>query len=140
MRPTYESSADRDREAAVATFYAEKTGVEMKRCPKFYPCDWAAMKGKELLALVEIKVRSKRYGTLMLSLHKASTMIHYAAVADCEPIVIVRWLDVGEVGFANLMQVSRRASWGGRADRGDSQDEEPVIHVPTEEFSVVPFA
>lgn len=113
--------------------------VQAFRCPKYYPFDWSLVADPgELTALLECKIRRRRFGSAyMVSLHKVAEMRAYAATAQCDPILGVYWELEDEVGIVNLLHCNMSSGIGGRRDRGDSQDREPVIFIPYREFTPV---
>ncbi len=136
MRPVYETSEMKQREEIVANLYARIAKLKIRRCPKFYPCDWVALDEDDrfLKSLIEIKIREVQYPDYMISLHKVTQMIHCAAVAGINPMLVVWWRDKRELGVVNLMTCERTTGYGGRSDRGDPQDMEPVVRIALAEF------
>lgn len=143
MRPTYENELDRVREAKVAKVVCDHlmTGSEefmqAVRCPKYYPCDWGILKDgvtRDLTHLLEVKVRGKSYPEYMISLQKVKEIVSCAAVGGLVPLLAVYWEDEREMGIVDLLQCNRRAGVGGRTDRGDAQDIEPMVFIPRTEF------
>lgn len=135
MRTTYETEGDREKESALAKFYSQHSGLTLRRCPRFYPCDWAALNSDgELTALIEIKARTRRYSTYMVSLHKVTALLSMAEVSACKPLLLVWFEDSATVMLANLATTKCYKRWGGRDDRGDDQDQEPVLKFWLDEF------
>jgi hypothetical protein len=100
--------------------------------PISYHFDYLLMADDGPWALVEIKIRRQRYETLILGVQKAVMMRFYAAQMGIRPLLVVQW---DATYFTQLRPVmDYRVDWGGRWDRGDDQDMEPVIHIPSNEF------
>lgn len=144
MRATYETELDRKREKRLAEVVAANIQsedlIKAARCPRYYPCDWVlyrVAKDNPVHSLLEAKVRSRRYPRYMLSLSKASNIVHQAAFGGVGALLSVYWEDEREVGIVDLMSCSREAGFSGRRDRGDWQDVEPVIYIPTSEFTII---
>lgn len=139
MRPMYESKDDLFNEQAVASYIAAKRpGLFWRKLPVAYPLDYAFFDGKNNLRFfAEIKCRrvaSTNFPTFILSLHKwdSGNRIANGAV----PVyLIVRWTD--RIGSLRFRPVTRECDirLGGRTDRKDVQDMEPVIHLPTKNFA-----
>lgn len=148
MRPNYENELDRLREARVASYvaawYDQQRGGEMvtaRRCRRYYPCDWLLVEETSkpvVFGLLEIKVREQQYGDYMLSLGKASQIVHMAGYAGLLPMLAVYWQDIHKIGIVDLGGCSRECVVGGRTDRGDKDDIEPVIYIPNKDFFLIP--
>jgi hypothetical protein len=144
-RPAYETESDRSRELAVALHVAEPRLMTPHRTPRYYPCDWlfqpqADSSGNREHWLAEIKVRDATYSSYMLSLHKAAQLLTMGVAGGFMPVLIVAWLDRGEVGLCELRTGILRPGYGGRKDRGDKQDMEPVVLVARKHFLVERFS
>lgn len=136
-RPLYETSRDSDNERKVAEQIGSCTGSVMKKNPKAYPIDWCAYKSSKLTAWIEIKCRSNakdKYPTLLLSYHKIVDGINLSATSGASFMLFVRFTDGVFYWRCPKDVTSYRVDNGGRTDRNDSQDMEPVIHIPMEEF------
>lgn len=90
--------------------------------------------------LVEVKIRQRAYDRYMLSLHKATTMLVMAATSAFMPVLVVAWTDKREVGVCDLRSVRMEPGIGGRKDRGDEQDVEPVVFFSRSAFLLEPFS
>lgn len=134
MRPLYESSEDLANEQQVAKFLSEKWGCTFKKLPISYHIDWVVMRDKPQ-AFVELKCRkneSKKYPTLLLSLNKWMRGKELSKELGIPFIVAVKWTDGVFFHTAGSADVSY--GFGGRTDREDSQDIEPVVLIPVENF------
>lgn len=127
-RPRYESADDRTRELAVAQAVFDPYGVTLAKLPVAYEADFAVVRGERVIGVAEVKVRSRAYETLLLSLHKAQSLRGFAQcglrawLLLCVPSgVYVRRVEPWDLADIRM---------GGRTDRGDWQDVEPVVHVP----------
>lgn len=97
------------------------------KMPKAYEVDFAVMRSGRVVGVVEVKVRSRHYPEIILSLHKAQALRRFAAwglharliVATPEGVFLHRV--TSEVTPITL---------GGRTDRGDPDDVEPVVRYP----------
>jgi hypothetical protein len=112
--------------------------VDFHKLPRAYHVDWMLTKRGEAKAFAELKCRNNprsQYPTLMLSMHK---WMHGKAMAQeigGKFLVIVKWSDGIFYHTQGWCDVTYGV--GGRKDRGDSQDIEPVVHIPTDYFKRV---
>lgn len=133
MRPTYENEQSLAVEEKTMAAAAKVWGVDYQKLPKQYRIDWALSR-KKIVCWCECKRRwnnKDAYPTLILSLSKVMHGVEMYKATEIPFVVIVEWNDgiywnkidkVGEIGF------------GGRKDRGDWQDIEPVVHIPVTDF------
>lgn len=142
MRPRYETHGDLENEQAVATAFCDRFGLRgVKLSESLYGIDWAFFKNTTLRAYGEVKCRtnpSALYPTYMLSAAKWSKGRTLALNAGVPFIVIVRFTDgifyfTAKAGDPMPLEVKL----GGRADRGDRFDQEPVIHIPMTKFTAL---
>jgi hypothetical protein len=143
----YESEKDRERESVVIKDICKQWGVEAKKMPIRYEFDYMLTKADmdswnlnpKMVGILEIKCRSAKYDTLIISMQKIATMQMYSQQFELPAILVVSW--PGEESQYTILHQPRTASyrieWGGRRDRGDHQDEEPVVHIPVEHFHPV---
>lgn len=137
MRPLYESATDVANETAVAKQLGDATGSVMKKNPKAYEIDWCAYKNGKLTAWVEIKCRKNAkdaYPTLLLSYKKIISGCLMTQFSGAAFILCVRFTDGVYFWKCPADVKDYRVDNGGRTDRNDSQDMEPVIHIPMREF------
>ena len=133
-RPLYESQADLQNELQVAEHLNKVWHCKFHKLPMSYNVDWMIMRDIPV-AFAELKCRkndSTRYPTLMLSLNKWVKGSQFANELDVPFFIICRWTDglfFHEVGSNPVTY-----GIGGRTDRGDSQDTEPVVYIPVESF------
>ena len=138
MRPIYETSADLQREKEVQETLYLMWEVEFHKLPRAYHIDWMLTKKNETKAFAELKCRNNsrhQYPTLMLSMHKWMHGKSMAQEINGQFLVIVKWTDgifYHKQGWCDVTY-----GVGGRKDRGDSQDIEPVVYIPTDFFKRV---
>jgi hypothetical protein len=124
----YESAHDRERERAVAEATFGPHGLSVRKLPLAYEVDFAVLRGERVVGVVEVKVRGRAYETLLLSLHKLQ------ALQRCARSGLRAWVlvSVPEGVYAQRIRPDEPVDvrWGGRTDRGDPQDVEPVAHLP----------
>ncbi len=140
-RPLYETDADRSREADVAKTFCEAHGLEAVKLGAKYGADFGVMRGRHLLGALEIKVRNREYPEMMLALTKCQGLRElaawglmvravfampsgiYAQPITCEVVPRQGGFHVEGNGYG--------AGWiglGGRTDRDDPDDVEPVVY------------
>tara|TARA_R110000824_G_scaffold339480_2_gene525996 strand:- start:100 stop:522 length:423 start_codon:yes stop_codon:yes gene_type:complete len=135
MRPTYETSADLRNERDVATFIGHQWGVEMAKTPAKYPYDYVAMEGGKAFALIEIKCRNNeasKYETYIISLDKIVQCQISATIGQIAFYLVVQFTD--KLLWWEFSQKEFHIGHGGRFDRGDRQDVEPLVHIPMSYF------
>lgn len=134
MTTQYESEQDRLNEDLIVRLLCERWNCEARKLPKRYGFDYALFRSS-LVGLLEIKCRKKKYDTLIISLAKYIRMLQWADTLSLPAILCVRW--PGEYQYTILERRFLRdhaIEWGGRKDRDDDQDQEPVVHIPVEKY------
>ena len=137
MRPSYETEADRMRQKAVADFVAEKFGARFISTPRQYPFDYLVQfdDGAPML-LCEIKCRTRRRLSAESWILSAMKFVHARTFRDTfgvDTIFVFRFGD-GEVAYFDALARKRELGFGGRSDRNDPQDMEPVARIMSTEF------
>ena len=136
MRPRYERPRDLTNEQRVAARMKER-GIELHKLPMSYRLDFAMFRDGKLRGFAETKARNNRfrsYPTLMISLGKVMAARQLAEISDTRSVLLVKFLDeIVWCDFASSFEVAM----GGRWDRGDDDDVEPVAHYPIEAFKIV---
>lgn len=125
-RPTYETSADKSRERAVVDAVAARTKLTAKKLKKYSEVDFCLLKGDRVVGVAEVKVRGRDYKELFISLTKVQALRDLAAVGLAARIIFatpsgIYLQDIGP------LEIMGWIGWGGRADRGDDQDQEMVV-------------
>lgn len=130
-RPFYETSEQRAREDAVALFVAG-----LRNCAEFaFPPGSSVDRvliGTDgaVRALLEIKTRTTKstaYPTYSVSLERATYLSHVAARLRVPAIIAIDWTDC--LGLLNPVTTpADRVEMGGRTDRQDEKDIEPMLH------------
>lgn len=142
MRPTYETQADQQHEQAVVDLLCRKWDCSAHKTPKFYSVDWSLGKGRVVKAMAEIKFRNASYPTYILSLHKWVDMCTSSIMSGLPYLLVVCWPEDGKRVVRYLRAehgVHDRVIHGGRTDRGDSQDVEPLVEISVSKFKLVGF-
>jgi len=137
MRMRYESASDLENEAKVAELLCDRWGCQSRKNPDRYRFDFAFMRGNALSALVEIKCRqnaSADFKEYMVAADKVLASRQWAGTG-VKCLLVVRWSDV--VGFVSCDDPSIRFGFGGRTDRGDAADMEPMAFIPVASFKIL---
>ena len=137
MRPTYETIDDLRNERNVIEAFCNPFDYQYAKMPKQYHLDYCVLKQDKVVGFCEVKVRTNnhnQYDTLLLSLSKVSAANGLKNASGINSILLVKWKDkFGYTYFKNDWPVMV----GGRKDRNDWQDIEPVVHIPISEFKFV---
>lgn len=140
-RPKYESPADLAAERHVARLIEREWKAQLQKLPDQYKLDFAAYRDGELVAWLEIKNRTHAagaYPTLILSVAKWHAGVALAVTSGCPFLVVANFVDGAKfVRYSRGKVLDVRYGPGGRTDRGDAQDQEPVIHIPMELFKPI---
>lgn len=137
MRPTYESSGDRNNEIAISEHLSSIWNCNFKKLPMSYYIDWILMKDAGPVAVAEVKCRrnsSTQYDTLMLSLAKWMNGKRLAQELSVPFLIIVQWTD--GLFYAKPESIITYG-FGGRTDRNDSQDVEPMVYINIDQFKKI---
>jgi hypothetical protein len=134
----YESSHDLDQEQSVASVLSKAWNCEFHKLPISYHVDWMLMREGKGVAFAELKSRkvpSTQYKTLMLSLSKWIKGNDLRRATTLPFLIIAKFTD----GIFYLDSYSADVDFGigGRTDRGDSQDIEPVVYMEIQHFKKV---
>jgi hypothetical protein len=123
VRPLYENEQTLKAEKAVAEQLEKKWRCKLYKLPISYRADYLAIRDKPV-AVIEIKCRGRKYPKMFLSLHK---FLEAQALAEklSVPFLLVYGFPEG-VWWGNVTQYPLEIEVGGRTDRGDWQDTEPM--------------
>lgn len=138
MRPLYETPKDKARALSVAVTLAGAWGY--RTCtptPDLHVADFILQDHVSGVgpAIVEVKCRTNRkdaYPTYMLSKAKYDRLLELCADnPGTSAVLIVSWADA--VG-ACILPAEHTVGRGGRWDRGDARDVEPIVYIPISAF------
>ena len=135
MRPIYENGATLAAEEATIRRVADRWGVTFQKLPIQYRVDWALIRDGKVACWCECKRRHNnkgKYPSLMLSLSKVTHGLELARQTGLPFLVVVEWDDCLAYWKADRISGVRL---GGRVDRGDWQDVEPVVDIGIELFT-----
>jgi len=140
-RPLYETQADRRREASVAAIISQKLNVKLVKLPIRYCLDYAAydIETRILKSWHEIKCRNYaslalfKYDYLIVSLAKVMSGLQLAQTTEKPFYIYWSFMD-NSIYFieiiSELIKEVADIKSGGRIDRGDPQDVEPMLCFP----------
>lgn len=137
-RPRYETDKDLQGEKEVADYLKEAHQLRCYKMPTSYRLDWIVFApGAKLHGFMELKTRKvkmNKYPSLLLSLGKYAAGCNLARMTGSGFWVAARWTDT--LGFCRVddIIIDIDIGMGGRTDRGDKDDFEPVVHLPISEF------
>jgi len=135
-RPIYESPGDRDAERAVIESVCSRWKATYIKLPKAYNVDYLISTRKGPRAWIEVKCRGRWYDEMLISLNKVYAGQRHAEMTGLPFIMMycvgddIRWIDLTNASLRG--ESGLKLSVGGRTDRGDSQDVEPVVMIPVE--------
>lgn len=137
-RPVYETSRTMEAERQTIERVSKAWDVKFSKMPKFYRVDWAAVNPQgKVIGWAECKRRhtgKDSYKTFIISLGKALAGLELYEQTGIPFLIIVEWND--GLGYYKLKEIdSASIEVGGRFDRGDAQDIEPLLHIPITKFT-----
>jgi hypothetical protein len=138
MRQRHETEADLERERQAASKFSRRRKCVLHKLPIFYEIDYLIEFQGLIRGVLEVKCRdfhSYDYGTIFLSLHKYKALCEYGRLVGGTADLVVQLRD--KMLTANLLSYhpsSMRIAFGGRTDREEPQDQEPVLHIPIDWF------
>lgn len=141
-RPIYETQADRVRQAVAIRTLAKATKSEAVPTESLARWDYEMRRNGVVAAIVEVKCRNCRmshHQTYMIGLAKALRLRQAALELKVAGVLLVAWQD--GTGWLRV-DVGNHEDWqtgmGGRTDRNDPMDTEPVAHFPMAWFRMLP--
>lgn len=103
--------------------------------PRRYPLDRAVVDGRgRVRALIEVKCRRYARGTYPDYMVSAMKIAEAMAVAGTMAVPVILAVRLRDALLWHRVAPPYEARIGGRRDRGDPDDVEPVLHIPFEQF------
>ena len=135
----HETEADRRAEWEIVNELLARWGARAKKLHLKYKLDFMVYKSNKAIAWVEAKDRPtwEGYETYLLGFHKWCGAHQYLSFSRLPTVIAVRLkgqLMTYNVAPYDLGEFDIRE--GGRMDRDETADIEPVIHIPIEKFSL----
>tara|TARA_R110002051_G_scaffold129590_2_gene203273 strand:- start:11996 stop:12397 length:402 start_codon:yes stop_codon:yes gene_type:complete len=129
LRTQYESKEDRSIERELIDAYVSPKACKL---PKSYGFDFLVPQESGLQEAWEVKRRKKRYDTWFISLLKLLKAQQYEAIG----IKANALVDIaGNIYTVRLTETPYYIEWGGRSDRNDLADQEPMVHYKLKDMS-----
>jgi hypothetical protein len=128
------------KETALINRVVPLWGVIADKNPEWHKIDFslAVVSRQPIIGFVEAKCRNcdhERYPTFFVSLTKYMSACEVARFTGIPTYFLVEWLD--QTKYVRVPCRTTGVCMGGRLDRGNPDDMEPVIHIPTTEFRPV---
>ena len=138
-RPIYETQKDLANENSMKAILEAKWQCELNKCPMKYNVEWFAKRGKDYVAFVEFKHRHTlsfdKYPRYMMSLDKWIRAQELSKEVRVPFIMVITFAEGTYYGVFNYNDVhDTKYMFGGRYDRGDPQDVEPMVLLPLKKF------
>lgn len=135
----YENDETLAQERTAITVVAEKWGASVVKLPRRYSADFALLRTNSVKAWVEFKGRKNpmgKYPTYTVSLYKYMNLCALTRDTGIPSFLIVEWEDC--VGYTPI-PVEHQIIFSGRKDRGDWEDQEPMVEIANSAFRVIAF-
>jgi hypothetical protein len=142
MRELYEDEASLSKEEQFAMEIERVKGYQLIKLPMVYNADFAAIKPENnghyetVVGVLELKCRKGnfgRYPSLLISKNKIDSIVSRWNLKKHFFVIAVRWDDV-DVYYQWRGTDDHEVVIGGRSDRRDWQDREPVYMIHNEYF------
>ena len=131
MRVQYESEQDRNIERHLIN---EFVSTKAKKLPKSYGFDFLVKNG-ERPQVWEVKRRNKAYETWFVSLLKLLKAKQYEDLG----IEAYALVEIEGIPYrVRLTETPHHIGWGGRKDRNDVADQEPMVHYKLSDMEKLP--
>jgi hypothetical protein len=137
MRPLYETKINLNSEIKVMDYVSQCWNVVYFKLPMSYKIDYAIYRDTNLVGFAEVKCRTHTFGafpTYIISLAKVLEARRLGRETNTTSILIVSWL--GALAYLDFFSPFTTKQ-GGRSDRGDWQDQEPMAHFELKYFKRV---
>ena len=136
-RVKYESKDNLEKEKNVLRHMSDKWDMSYSKLPLTYKLDYVMYRNDKLLGFAEVKCRLNSihdFSTYIISLSKVMKARRLASVTGTKSVLFVSWSDAtGWIDFFSDFEVKQ----GGRSDRDDWQDQEPVCHFDINDFKII---
>lgn len=136
VRPKYETDEDLKREWVAIDAFCDHTNSTPIKLPIGARADYMLYRKREAKAIVEVKCRKNpisAYPTYMLSKSKYDALCDYSKMGFYSAL-LVHWDDA--IGYVP-MPIEHEIGSGGRWDRNDPKDVEPVVLIDIAKFKLI---
>lgn len=138
MRKRYESQADRDKEKQVSSVLETLWNCQLIKMPVSYNLDYLALRNGQPVAAVEMRHRSNKinkYPTFMFGLSKILNAVKFRVALNVPCFLVVVFTDA--TAYVDLSEKPDSVKEGGRTDRNDGADIEPVAHYRINQLTLI---
>lgn len=136
MRPVYENQQTLELERLAISTFADQFDVQPVKLPISYNIDYACLSGELLMFWAEVKNRNyphNAFETFSISAKKILNGLHLRHLSGKGFYLVVQWTNA--LGYVQVTrEMSQDIRFGGRKDRADWQDQEPMVHIPIDHF------
>ena len=136
-RVLYETGENLASEAEILDLIEKKWTCQSTKLAIKHQLDYLLLRNQRGVAWVEIKARGtpfRQYPTYMTAMTKIMAARALAEASKLPSFLVVRWSDkCGYIRIDTLLDFE--ISMGGRTDRDDRQDIEPVMLIPVHNFT-----
>jgi hypothetical protein len=112
------------------------SGRKSFKLPKGYRIDFAMCDGEEITSWVEVECRKNpfnQYPTLAIIITKLMAGLAFENKTGLPFFLVVHWPDF--LGYIRIKSLSEfKILKGGKTDRNDNADVEPMVHIPIQMF------
>ena len=129
QRPIYENAASLSNEAEAKEIIEKQWQCNLHKLPRSLHMDWMATRNGKGVGFVEFKRRSNlvnKYPTIFISVLKLVAAQKLYSATALTSYWVIGWTDC--YGHISLNSHPDRVEMGGRADRNDPADHEPMAH------------
>lgn len=141
MRQIYENEASLLTEAVTRAHIERALGGTLMKLPTRYALDWGLANpacSNNIEKWVELKGRAnnyRAYATYAISVEKVARALELEERTGLPSILVVRFTNGAYMAyFKRFLEKPVVIRMGGRSDRDDPQDQEPMWHLPIEKL------
>jgi hypothetical protein len=137
-RPIYETEDDLSNERRVANLLERKWKCNLVKLQPRDEFDFAAVREDTVTGFVEVKHRQVptwQYPNYFISMKKILAAHQTFQATGIAVVLAVQFNDA--LGFTAISSKKYPVKMGGRYDRGDPQDVEPVSFIPLADFTLI---
>lgn len=139
MRTAYENANNLIEEIQIIRHFCEIKKQSYYKTRKFESVDFALLQNEKVSGWAEVKRRynsSNKYSTLAISADKIAAGKIKSIATNRPYFLIIGWDDC--LGYIEIKPEDEfEIKIGGRRDRGDDADTEPMIHIPINFFTII---
>lgn len=137
MRPLYETPETLRNEDSVIKRLCRQWQCESRKLPMSYRVDYALVVKEKMVAWLEVKCRNQPYEQMYLSLAKWAAGTGLSKATGLPFLLVYAFKD--GLCWKRVDEDKPDFYIGGRSDRGDWQDMEPMAVFPLKDFKVIPI-